>query len=317
MPVFANDLEIIARSAVIRKVVDIIWRRTPFLETVLARADVEKNTGPDIQVPVIVTSPDGGRWVQRGEAIPIEYGEFLKQMAFGYSMLRKNIGFHWEDLAKASSDEWQLMRFEDFTAEVHLRAMRDSFAQVLFVGDPTLNQPTGLNIQVDNTGTHGGLSRVTYPGLQSYVDNTTNTVTATWIQQMWMRIASQGVAPDAILTTPDVWNNFWQILYDKKSLAIDAAVDNLGVPRVFFNAYTRITADSKVPTETVGGNTYHYVYFLTLNTWHMWFRRGAYFSVGNMLEAMEQDVWAAKIRTDVAFWTDQPRLQAKATRIVP
>lgn len=313
MPQFLNSLEVFAQDKVKENVADAVFNYNPLLAYIMVtNQTILTDMGPLYHCPIEVLEIPDGTWIQGLEPVAGITADTTRTATFQIPELAHALDFSRRDLIHSQKTR-NLGTYVGSVVRSALKKQRQQLASVLVTGTLGNQQFDGIDVAVASSGTYGGLDKVVFPNLQSYVDSTTSATSIAFIISQLSQVGRYGVMPDLWLTTPTLYNSIVVIMENKKNLysvtkEIDTEYGKIGFSGILVNGTTVVLADSAVPANRA--------YQLTMANWELIFASGGDFVVGQPLQSYNQPGGQRIfVITDPLLVCDNPKMNAKATAL--
>jgi hypothetical protein len=315
MPEFANTLQVIVADQVRDRIADAVYNRLPLLGFWLStNQNVETNLGEWFHIPVQIAPGQSGRWITGGETIPNVRVDNVRSMRFQLGEIAVALDFYRRELLHAANVRRGLGNLISQQVQTALLQMRQDVSNAIINGVVGYSLIDSLHTAVNNTGTYGQLSRATYPALNAYVNNAASTLTITFIKGLISQVSRQGVNPNLIVTTPELYSAFDALIEDKRTLftttnTVDTDYGKIGFSGFLINGTTTVIQDAAVPANNM--------FALYTPVFTLGFADDGFFAVSEVLESWDQLAYRLKIVCDLQFYCVNPRFNARATNVTP
>jgi len=187
----------------------------------------KKWSGRTLRVPIKYAKNTTGKSFRGFDTFSVAATDNRQFMEFTPSFYQITCALPGDEISVADTDE-KILDLMKLTIQSDTEDMADDLGTI-FYGDGTGNankDPLGMAALVDDgssVATIGGLSRSTYPTLQSIVTASGGTLTLAKMDTLWINVSSGAQKPSAFYTTEAIFNFYGQLLRPQERITKDAS----------------------------------------------------------------------------------------------
>ena len=187
----------------------------------------KKWSGRTLRIPVKYEKNTTGKSFRGFDTFSVAATDNRVNMEFTPSFYQITCALPGDEISVADTDE-KILDLMKLTIQSDTEDMADDLGTI-FYADGAGNggkDPLGMAAIVDDgssVATIGGLSRSTYPTLQSTVTATGGTLTLAKIDTLWINTATGAQKPTAFYTTEAIFNFYSQLLRPQERITKDAS----------------------------------------------------------------------------------------------
>ena len=205
------------------KIVDSVLRENPLTEKVLS--DVEKWRGEQIKKSVKVTKNNNGTSFAGFQTLPSQAVNTRQFMLFPSKFYQIDVTLPFTDLAVNMTDDERIVDLAEAEMTSTAEDMADSIGNIFYgfgTGNGSLDFNGLGNIVDDSTYavTYGGLSRTTYPTLQSTNTSFSGTISLQKMATLYNAITDGTIMPSMALADRNTYSYYEQLIEPKNRLYI-------------------------------------------------------------------------------------------------
>ena len=207
-------------------VVDTVLNSNVLLQRIVRAS--KKWSGRTLRAPIKVSKNTTGQSFRGFDTFSVAATDNRQVLEYTPSFYQITCALPGDELSVADTDA-KVLDLMKLTIQSDTEDMADDLGTI-FYADGTGNgskDPLGLAALVDD-GTDvaniGGLSRSTFPTLQSTVTASGGTLTLAKVDTLWSAITSGAQKPSAIYTTEAVFNLYGQLLRPQERITKDASM---------------------------------------------------------------------------------------------
>ncbi len=232
-------------------VVDTVLNSNVFFQRIVRAA--KKWSGRTLRSPIKVSKNSTGTSFRGFDTFSTSATDNRQFLEFTPSFYQITVALPGDELSVADTED-KVLDLMKLTIQSDTEDMADDLG-TLFYGDGTGNSskdPLGLGALVDDgnaVATIGGLSRSTFPTLQSTVTASSGTLTLAKVDTLWSAVTSGSQKPTVFYTTESVFNFYGQLLRPQERIAkpigkMKGMIGGTGFTGLEYNAKP-IVADEK------------------------------------------------------------------------
>lgn len=207
-------------------VVDTVLNSNVFFQRIVRAS--KKWSGRTLRSPIKVSKNVTGTSFRGFDTFSTAATDNRQFLEFTPSFYQITVALPGDEMSVADTED-KVLDLMKLTIQSDTEDMADDLG-TLFYADGTGNggkDPLGLAALVDDgssVATIGGLSRATYPTLQSTVTASGGTLTLAKVDALWAAVTSGSQKPTAFYTTETVYNLYGQLLRPQERINKDASL---------------------------------------------------------------------------------------------
>ena len=220
----SNRLQTTTNTILIPSLVDQVLKGSPLVARILTKP--VKWSGEKISQPIKVTKGTQGGSFSGFDALSTTAEDNFRKLSFDAKFYNQSVALPGTELSINSSDSPKALDLAKTSMGSAAQDMADSIAE-LFYGDGTGNSGKdflGLEAIVDdgtNAATYGGLSRATYPALNSTVTASGGALTLDKMTTLFNLISDGSQQPTVIMTSKTIHGLYESLLQPFQRIYVD------------------------------------------------------------------------------------------------
>ena len=209
------------------RAVNTVLKENEFAARMLSKAKMFR--GEQMRFPVIVSKNNTGQSFSGLDTFDTSASDTRIRLSFAPKSYAINVTLPLDEVTANMGSEEQVLNLVDIEMETAAQGGADDIG-TMFYGTGAGKDFLGLEAIVDdgtNAATYGGQSRTTYSTLNSTVTASGGTLTLAKMTTLWNNISVENSEPDAIFTTPTVWQFYEELLQANERIIRSKASDKL------------------------------------------------------------------------------------------
>lgn len=223
--IYGQRIQTTVQTKYLPYVVDTVLNSNVFFQRIVRGG--KKWGGRTLRAPIKVSKNTTGQSFRGYDTFSVAATDNRQFLEYTPSFYQITCSLPGDELSVADTEE-KVLDLMKLTIQSDTEDMADDLG-TLFYADGTGNSgkdPLGLGALVDDGSavpTIGGLSRSTFPTLQSTVTASSGTISLAKVDTLWAAVVSGAQKPTAIFTTEAVFNFYGQLLRPQERINKEAS----------------------------------------------------------------------------------------------